>query len=60
MTKDSDFVLLQDRLGTPPQVLWLTCGNTSNARLRQLLHNLLPTALALLRAGEDLVEIGGS
>jgi predicted nuclease of predicted toxin-antitoxin system len=33
MTKDSDFVELMRRLGTPPQVIWLTCGNTSNARL---------------------------
>ena len=33
MTKDSDFVLLLDRFGPPPQVLWVTCGNTSNARL---------------------------
>jgi predicted nuclease of predicted toxin-antitoxin system len=34
MTKDSDFVDLVDRLGTPPQIIWLTCGNTSNAQLR--------------------------
>ena len=32
MTKDSDFVDLIDRLGSPPQIIWLTCGNTSNAR----------------------------
>lgn len=32
MTKDSDFVLLLDRLGPPPQIIWVTCGNTSNAR----------------------------
>jgi len=29
MTKDSDFVLLLDKLGPPPQVIWVTCGNTS-------------------------------
>ena len=29
MTKDSDFVLLLDRLGPPPQVILVTCGNTS-------------------------------
>jgi predicted nuclease of predicted toxin-antitoxin system len=34
MTKDSDFVDLVDRLDSPPQIIWLTCGNTSNARLR--------------------------
>lgn len=25
MTKDSDFVLLLDKLGPPPQVIWVTC-----------------------------------
>ena len=29
MTKDSDFVLLLDRLAPPPQAIWITCGNTS-------------------------------
>src|SRR5438128_227443 len=33
MTKDSDFVELLDRLGPPPQIVWVTCGNTTNARL---------------------------
>jgi len=26
MTKDSDFVLLLDKLGPSPQVIWVTCG----------------------------------
>jgi predicted nuclease of predicted toxin-antitoxin system len=34
MTKDSDFLELLDRFGPPPRVLWITCGNTSNERLR--------------------------
>ena len=57
MTKDSDFVTLRQQLGSPPQVLWITCGNTSNAHLRQILLNALPTALRLLEQGESLVEI---
>jgi predicted nuclease of predicted toxin-antitoxin system len=57
MTKDSDFVLLLDRLGMPPQVIWVTCGNTSNARLKEILTNTLPKALELLKLGEELVEI---
>ena len=57
MTKDRDFVDLVSRLGSPPKVLWLTCGNTSNARLRDLLSRTLPGALASL-AGADIVEIG--
>jgi predicted nuclease of predicted toxin-antitoxin system len=42
MTKDSDFVLLLDRLGPPPQVIWVTCGNTSNARLKEVRTTTLP------------------
>ncbi len=57
MTKDSDFVLLLDKLGPPPQVIWVTCGNTSNARLKEVLTNTLSKALDLLELGEKLVEI---
>ena len=60
MTKDSDFVELFDRLGPPPQIIWLTFGNTSNARLREILGETLLTALELLQAGESLVEISGN
>jgi predicted nuclease of predicted toxin-antitoxin system len=60
MTKDSDFVLLLDKLGPPPQVIWVTCGNTSNARLKEVLANTLPKALDLLNFGEKLVEISAA
>jgi predicted nuclease of predicted toxin-antitoxin system len=59
ITKDSDFVDLVDRLGSPPQIIWLTCGNTSNARLQEILTMNLPKALELLGTGEVLVEISG-
>lgn len=59
MTKDSDFVDLVERLEAPPQIIWLTCGNTSNDRLREVLSSTLPDALELLRCGEKLVEIRG-
>ena len=48
------------RLGPPPQVIWLTSGNTSNAALRVTLKSTLPKALELLSKGEPLVEISGS
>ncbi len=57
MTKDQDFVLLQERFGVPPQIIWLTCGNTSNAHLKRVLQSALPQAFQLLDAGEPLVEI---
>jgi predicted nuclease of predicted toxin-antitoxin system len=49
MSKDEDFRFLVERLGPPPQVLRVTCGNTSNARLRTILTTHLPTAIALLQ-----------
>lgn len=30
MTKESDFVDLVERLGSPPQIIWLTCGNSEH------------------------------
>lgn len=57
LTKDSDFVLLLEQLGPPPQVLWLTIGNTSNTRLKEVLSKSFPTVQSLLLRGELLVEI---
>jgi len=57
LSKDRDFAELVARLGPPPQVIWVTCGNTSNARMREILASALPQALDLLRGGEPLVEI---
>jgi len=57
ITKDTDFSHLIQRLGAPPRVIWLRCGNTSNQRLRQLFARSLREAVALLDQGETLVEI---
>lgn len=59
ITKDSDFVALVERLGPPPQIVWLTIGNTSNAALRELFAKTWPAAAELLKNGEPLIEIGG-
>jgi len=59
LTKDADFVTLVGRHGPPPQIVWLTCGNTSNRALRELLSSAWPRVVALLEAGEPLVEISG-
>lgn len=58
MTKDSDFVDLIERRGSPPQILWITCGNSSNAKLQAMLLNCFPSAMARLGEGEPIVEIG--
>lgn len=57
MTKDSDFLILLDELGPPPQVLWITCGNTSNKFLKDVLQETLLQAINLLKQGEAIVEI---
>ncbi len=59
LTKDADFLLMLDRSGPPPQVLWITCGNTTTARMRELMDKQLRAALALFDAGEALVELSG-
>jgi len=58
ITKDGDFAELLERHGSPPKIIWLTCGNTSEAALRQILTAHFAEALRLLDAGDDLVEIG--
>jgi predicted nuclease of predicted toxin-antitoxin system len=58
ITKDGDFVNLLERHGSPPKIIWLTCGNTSEAALQQILSSALPEAIRLLNSGDDLVEIG--
>lgn len=60
MTKDGDFLRLLDELGSPPSVIWITCGNTSNVRLKEVLSATLVNAIALLGTGEKLVEINGA
>ncbi len=57
LTKDSDFVFLLEQLGSPPQILWLTIGNTSNAHLKEVLSRSFASAKELLLRGEALVEI---
>jgi predicted nuclease of predicted toxin-antitoxin system len=56
--KDSDFVDLVCRLGVPPPIIWLTCGNVTNRNLRNLLTTTFPLAIEQLQQGEPIVEIG--
>ena len=60
MTKDRDFVGLVEELGIPPQVIWLTCGNTCNARLKEILKHTFDKTIELIEAGEPVVEINAA
>ena len=57
ITKDSDFIELVTRNGTPPQILWVTCGNVTNRNLQRIFEKAFPEALHLLQEGEMIVEI---
>lgn len=57
ISKDSDFVERVLRLGAPPQLLWVTCGNVSNEHLRTVFLNAFPAALPMLESGEPIVEL---
>lgn len=57
MTKDQDFVKLLELHGPPPKVILLTCGNTSNKSLHNILTKTFKNALSILSLGENLVEI---
>ena len=58
ISKDSDFIELIEQRGTPPRMLWVTCGNLTNRRLREVFGSLFIDAIALLEAGEQIVELG--
>ena len=59
ISKDNDFVEMVLRFGSPPQLLWVTCGNVTNSRLQNLFTQVFPQAQALLASGEAVVEIAG-
>ncbi len=54
VTKDGDFVRMLEGLGAPPQVLWITCENTSTPNLKKVLKNTFPKGRKLLESGERL------
>lgn len=58
LTKDADFLLLLDRFGAPPRLIWLTCGNTTNAFLKVLFERHAPALRDWIAGGEPLLEIG--
>jgi len=57
MSKDDDFIQLIEQKGTPPKLIWITCFNTSNARMRDILSTALLKTKELLESGENVLEI---
>ena len=39
ISKDRDMMKLIEKFGSPPKLIWLTCGNTSNKALKAVIAN---------------------
>ncbi|MEX0772325.1 MAG: DUF5615 family PIN-like protein [Balneolales bacterium] len=57
MSKDDDFLRLIEQHGMPPQLIWVTCGNTSNAEMKAILLKTILKVKDLIENGEAVVEI---
>ena len=53
ISKDRDIPLLLNRLGPPPKIIWLTCGNTSNKALKTMLQNSFKAIIESLIINND-------
>jgi predicted nuclease of predicted toxin-antitoxin system len=56
ITKDFDFVQLQERFGSPPKIIFVTCGNTSNQKMKEILKSKFQLISELLHSN-NLVEL---
>lgn len=57
ITKDYDFVELLDRLGSPPPIVYLACGNLLTAEMKMKLLLRFAEVNDRIAAGEPLVVI---
>lgn len=57
VSKDADFVEIVQRLGPPPQLIWVTCGNVTNERLQHVFGASFKQTMDLLQAGNPIVEV---
>ena len=57
VTKDEDFAELIGRRGSPPQIVWLTCGNLTAIETQIWLRPRFADVLRRLEAGEALVRV---
>jgi predicted nuclease of predicted toxin-antitoxin system len=60
ISKDSDFVELVQRHGSPPKLIWVTVGNVTNANLHQLFTATFKDIVTLLEGDNDVVELAVS
>jgi predicted nuclease of predicted toxin-antitoxin system len=58
ITKDRDFAELAKRRGPPPTIVLLGIGNTSTSNLIAVIEPRMRVVLAMIAAGEAMIEIG--
>ncbi|MEZ0324382.1 MAG: DUF5615 family PIN-like protein [Fimbriimonas sp.] len=54
ISKDRDMFDLIRRIGPPPQLVWVRCGNTSNANLIRVFASTFEDCLRMLDEGESV------
>lgn len=58
ISKDRDLLELIRRLGSPPKLIWLRCGNTSNAMVRRIMKDNFDTIIEALIINQSIfIEI---
>ncbi len=58
LTKDIDLLKIQEQLGQPPKIIYLTCGNTSNKVVRAIMQKHFQYITEFLIANnEPFIEI---
>lgn len=57
ITKDEDFVIIRERAGQGPAVVWLRIGNAINRVMIGWISKSWPVAVAAIEAGTPVVEV---
>ena len=58
LSKDTDFLLLIERLKSPPKLIWLTMSNCPNKQMKDILSKtLLPALQELIKTPTSIVEV---
>lgn len=56
LTKDEDYVSLVEKYGPPPKIIWVTIGNCSKEKLKELIMSKMPSAIDMLNES-PIVEL---
>jgi predicted nuclease of predicted toxin-antitoxin system len=60
VTKDRDFLDLQRQHGSPPRIIYLTTGNTSNLELRRIITRHADAIRRFIYSDSPILEISNA